>query len=64
MIIIVIVGAELKDRLQNRVSKPTYGMVRTAGVRQDNRETKKISWSIKESEFADLTISSSWTPSR
>ena len=24
-------------------------MVRTAGVRQDNRKTKKISWSIKES---------------
>ena len=29
-------------------------MVRTAGVRQDNRKTKKISWSIKESEFAAL----------
>ena len=25
-----------------------------AGVRQDNRETKKISWSIKESDFARL----------
>ena len=28
--------------------------MRTAGVRQDNGETKKISWSIKESEFARL----------
>ena len=56
MIIIVIVGAELKDRLPT--ASPNLcnvdGMVRTAGVRQDNRETKKISWSIKESEFAAL----------
>ena len=28
--------------------------VRPAGVRQDNRKTKKISWSIKESDFARL----------
>ena len=31
-----------------------YGMLHTAGVRRDNRETKKISWSIKESDFARL----------
>ena len=39
-----------------RVSKHTYGMgcVRPASVRQDNCETKKISWSIKESDFARL----------
>ena len=56
MIIIVIVGAELKVHLGNHVSKPRYGMgcVRPAGVRQDNRETKKISWSIKESDFSRL----------
>lgn len=47
--------------LRNHVSKTTYGMMRTADVRQDNRETKNfpIFWSIKESKFADLTISSS-----
>ena len=31
-----------------------YGMLYTAGVRRDYRETKKISWSIKESDFARL----------
>ena len=36
------------------MSKPWDVCRRTAGVRQDNRETKKISWSIKESEFARL----------
>ena len=50
---LLLLGA---GRQRETVSKPTtYGMVLTvAGVRRDYRETKKISWSIKEGDFARL----------
>ena len=47
---------QVMGNVRETVPKPTtYGMVLTvAGVRRDYRETKKISWSIKESDFARL----------
>ena len=52
--------------VRKRVSKHMGWCVRYVEIiaKRRNEETVKISWSIKESEFADLTISSSWTPWR
>ena len=50
-IVIVGGGTSTRNRFQTYV---WYGMLHTAGVRRDNRETKKISWSIKESDFVRL----------